>query len=631
MIGSILLYLSILFGILSFFSLIFRELKDSGKSVFFEQLIPHSKNLIRASALSLSAAALLLVYYLISSDFSVHYVWQYTSKDLPAIYKISAFWTGEEGSLMFLSWVIFMIALWISEKHGNYAVFTRRIQVIVIFIGIIFLSITALLSPFISSLDAGMTEIPDDGAGLNPLLVNKWMIFHPPGIFVPYGILAIVFASAIVHFLTGNKEWEEFARPYARLAWIILGAGIAAGDMWSYEVWEGYWIWDPAFTSILMTWLLLTAYLHATSMHRKNSMKMLAPALAVNVFVLALYSTYIIRSGIIQSAHVFGEGIQSMPLLVSVIVVSAVSEGLVVYRYFTWKLDKKITEPKIKILSTKNTFYITIILLAGLSFILFWGLTSSILLKSYGVSVSVDLYKTWSYPLSLALIAVLGICMLESPERQWVKGIIFGAGFVILIILIKPAENLYTNLSASILAFAGASSLFQIFKSSRVNGIKKKIHGIAPHVVHLGIAVILIGVLMSTYATSETLLFMKFHEKKNVGGYEIELTDLAFPVEHKHISAILTKIGRYNIYKDGMLVDSGEARFREIKGEFVTEPLIYRGLLADVNIRYQGIGSESPIFISVANVRVIPGMTILWVGSVLVVIGIFPLLFWKRN
>ncbi|MDO9098210.1 MAG: cytochrome c biogenesis protein CcsA [Candidatus Methanoperedens sp.] len=630
MIGSILLYISILFGLLYLFSLVLRELKESGKSVFFEQLIPHSKALIRAAALSLSAAALLLVYYLLSSDFSIHYVWQYTNKDLPAIYKIAAFWTGEEGSLMFLSWVVFMMALWISEKHGSELMFTRKIQGIVIFIGIIFLSIAALLSPFISSLDAGMTEIPEDGAGLNPLLVNKWMIFHPPGIFIPYGIMVVVFASAIVHFLNGNKEWEEFSRPYGRLAWIILGAGIATGDMWSYEVWEGYWIWDPAFTSILMSWLLFTAYLHAASMYRRGMMKMLAPALAVNSFIFALYSTYIIRSGIIQSAHAFGEGIQTMPLLVSIILLSLAAEGLVAYRYFKGQHTSELKMPA-KILTTKNTFYATIILLAGLSFILFWGLTSSILLKSYGASVSIDLYGTWSYPLTLALIAVLGICMLESLGRHWEKGIMLGAAMVVVFLLLKPAANIYTNFSAGVLAFAGVSSMYQIFKSSQVNGIKNKLHSSGPHSVHLGIAVILIGVLMSTYAVSETVLFMKFNEKKTVGGYEIQLKDLAFPVEHKHATAVLTKIGVYNIYKDGILVDSGEARFREIKGEFITEALIYRGLLADVNVRYQGIGTQTPIFISVANVRVIPGMTIIWTGSILVVIGIIPILYKRRT
>ncbi|MFA4934469.1 MAG: cytochrome c biogenesis protein CcsA [Candidatus Methanoperedens sp.] len=625
-IESTLLYLSILFGLLSLFSLILRELKDSGKATFFEMPILNAKNFIRASAISISAASLLLIYYLLSSDFSILYVWQYTSRDLPAIYKISAFWTGEGGSLMFLSWVIFMMALWLSERHGSEVKFTRKIQIIVVFIGVIFLYIAVLLSPFTPILKAGFTEVPEDGAGLNPLLVNKWMILHPPGIFIPYGIIVVVFASAVVYFLDGNKEWEEFSRPYSRIAWIILGAGIAAGDMWSYEVWEGYWIWDPAFTSILMSWLFFTAYLHAASMYRRGKMRLLTPALAVNSFIFALYSTYIIRSGAIQSAHVFGESVQGMPLLATVILFSLVSEGYIIYRYFKWKQAEE-SASKVPVLSTKNTFYATILLLVGLSLILFWGLTSSMLLKSYGLSISVDLYGTWSYPLTLALMVVLGICMLESLGKHWIKGILFGFALVLVFLLLKPAQSIYTNLSVSVLAFAGVASTYQIFKSSQVKGIKNKLRSSGSHIGHLGIAVILIGVLMSTYAVSETVLFMKFNEKKTVGGYEIQLKDLAFPVEHKHATAVLTKIGIYNIYKDGVLVDSGEASFREIKGEFITEALIYRGLLADVNVRYQGIGTQTPIFISVANVRVIPGMTILWVGSILVVIGIIPLLF----
>ncbi len=628
-IGSTLLYLSILFGVLSIYSLIARELKDSGRKVFLEQIIPLTRNFIRAAAFLITAASLLLIYYLITSDFSMHYVWQYTSEDLPVIYKISAFWTGQEGSLMFLSWVVIIMALWLSERHGNDDRFMRSVQILVLLMGTIFLSIAAILSPFISTLDAGLAEIPEDGAGLNPLLVNTWMIFHPPGIFIPYGILVVVFASAIVHMLDGTRNWEEFTRPYTRIAWIILGAGIAAGDMWSYEVWEGYWIWDPAFTSILMTWLLLTAYLHAASMYRRGRMALLTPALAVNTFIFALYSTYIIRSGTIQSAHVFGEGAQTLPLLVSVVFLSAASEGLVLYRYFTRKQHAGKKESGI--LSSTNTFYATIIILAALSFILFWGLTSSMLLKSLGTSVSVDLYGTWSYPFSLALIAVLGICMFESLGRNWTKGIILGGALVLVFLVLNPSASTYTNLSSSILAFAGISSSYQIFRSSQVTGIRNKLRSCGPHIVHLGIAVMLVGVMMSTYATSDTVLFMKFNEKKTVGGYDVQLADLAFPVEHKHITAVLTKIGVYNIYKDGVLLDSGAASFREINGEFITEPLIYRGLLADVNVRYQGIGTETPIFISVANVRVIPGMTIIWSGSALVVVGIIPLLFYGKR
>ncbi len=614
--GSVFLYSSILFGALSLCSLIFRDLKDSGKAVFFDLMIPHAGNLIRATAIFISIASGLLIYYLASSDFSVHYVWQYTSRDLPMIYKISAFWTGEAGSLMFLAWVILLMASWLSERHGHEVIFMRRIQIIVLLMGILFLAITALLSPFTSSLEGGLKEIPDDGAGLNPLLVNKWMIFHPPGIFIPYGILAVVFASAFVHLINGNKEWEkweEFARPFGRAAWIVLGAGMVAGVMWSYEVWESYWIWDPAFTSILMTWLLLTAYLHS------SGMKALAPALAVNNFVLAVYSTYIIRSGTIQSAHAFGEGRGIKPLLIAFILIAVISEGLLSYRL---KENKENTTSKL--LSRRNYFYAAITLLAGLSFILFWGLTSSLLLKSFGAMVSVNLYETWSYPFSLALVAVLGICMFGKHGK---KGIFFGAALVLVFLVLKPAQSIYTNLSASVLAFAGLSSTWRIFKSLNAGSMRS----CAPYIVHLGIAVMLTGVLMSTYAASESVLFMNFGEKKTVGGYEIQLADLSFPVEHKHAFAVLTKIGVYNIYKDGVLVDSGEASFREIKGEFITQPFIYRGLLADVNVRYQGIGTESPVFISVANVRVIPGMTILWLGSILAVCGAIPVFFPARR
>jgi cytochrome c biogenesis factor len=193
--------------------------------------------------------------------------------------------------------------------------------------------------------------------------------------------------------------------------------------------------------------------------------------------------------------------------------------------------------------------------------------------------------------------------------------------------VLRPTENVFTDLSGSLLAFAGISSAYRIIKSLQVNGIGNKLRSSGPHLSHLGIAVMLAGVLMSTYAVSDTVLFMKFHEKKTVGGYQIQLEDLAFPVDHKHTSAVLTRIGIYSIYKDGKLIASGAASFRELKGEYITTPFIYRGLFSDVNVRYQGIGTQTPIFISVANVRVIPGMTIMWMGSILVVIGIIPLFY----
>ncbi|MCK5661663.1 MAG: hypothetical protein KAH86_09895, partial [Methanosarcinales archaeon] len=300
--------------------------------------------------------------------------------------------------------------------------------------------------------------------------------------------------------------------------------------------------------------------------------------------------------------------------------------------YFIRKHDVSITKDtgdtkESRILSAKNMFYVTIILLVGLSFILFWGLTSSLLFNYIGAFISVDFYGAWSYPLSLALVIVLGICMFKSSLMQR-NGIILGVVLVFAFVLLKPAEGVTTNISAAVLVFAGLGSIYQVLNSSYVSGLKNKLRLVAPHIVHLGIVLMLVGVLLSTYASSETVLFMGMNEKKEVAGYEIQLADLSFPVSHTHASAVLTKIGTYNIYKDGRLLGAGTASFREVNDEFITEAFIYRGLFADVNIRYQGIGTTTPIFISIANVRIIPGMTIMWFGCILVIMGIIPLCFW---
>jgi|GEM_PF-1131359 len=623
--GSIFLYLSIFFAILSLCSLFLNELKESGRKALFDEIIPQAGNFVLASFTFITSAAIQLIYYLVSSDFTIQYVWKYTNKDLPAIYKVSALWTGEAGSLMFISWIILFMAYWVFRRYESETRVKRRILIVILLIGTLFLTLTVLLSPF--TIMAG--NIPEDGAGLNPLLVNKWMILHPPGVFIPYGILVVVFASGLIHLFDKDMHWEIFSRPYARMAWMILGAGMVAGVIWSYEVWENYWIWDPAFTSILMTWILLTAYLHSSSIYRGKMAGILSPALAVNTFILAIYSIYIIRSGAVKSAHSFGEGSKLSLLANFIILITIITEIMVIYRYSRLKQNTKNPDPGL--LSNRNIFYVTIILMILLSFIIFWGLTASILLTSYSASISSDLYAAWSYPLTIALITALGICMLEILGKRWVQGIIAGCVIIMAILYLEPSRDIYSNLSISVLTFAGIATIYRLYKSIGSRGMRNKLISCASHVVHFGILVMLAGVLMSTHSTSESIIFTKLYDTKSVGGYDIQLTDLAYPVEHKLTTAVLTKIGIYNIYKDGVKVGSGEARFREIKGEFITEPYIYRGLFSDVNVRYQGIGTRDQIFISVANIRVIPGMTIMWTGSILVIIGIIPLLFKKEE
>lgn len=661
MIGDLLLYIGFLLSAASVVLLISKEtaivrITNNFKAIDVSaSILPR---LIRGAVGSITLALGLLFYYFITSDFSIHYVWQYTAHDLPLIYKISALWTGEAGSMMLFAWVLMFVLLWVSEfqdkNHKFDDDFIRRVQIIILLLALLLIAIVMYQSPFSSIFDIHpeLDRVPLDGAGLNPLLVNIWMVFHPPGIFVAYGLMSVAFAASAIFMASGANGWEMFSRKTSRLAWLVLGAGIVSGCIWSYEVWEGYWIWDPAFTSSLMVWIILTAYLHASSVYRKTGKySLVAPALAIFSFVLAIYSTYIIRSGLIMSAHAFGGDNGSSILIYTALGLAVATTALLVYRSvrpFDETIEKNIVVESVEqaenierpgsqtsglsfssLFSNKNLFNATIIALAGIGFILFWGLTSILILEIYefGASISIDLFGTWAYPFTIFLLFVMAVCAIPKSHNR-LRFTLGAIALCVLVLLIKPFDDAHTDLSATVLFLASVASIYRIAITAKFNWNALVLS--APHLVHFGVALLLVGVLMSTFATSETVLFQSFDVAKSIEGYDIELIDLSFPVSHTHTSATITKIATYEIYKDDKKVGVGSASFREEKGEFITEPYIYHGLLSDVYITYQGIGTNTPILISIANIKVVPGMTILWSGCLLLFIGIVPLLFGRK-
>ncbi|MFQ6119391.1 MAG: cytochrome c biogenesis protein CcsA, partial [Methanosarcinales archaeon] len=274
----------------------------------------------------------LLGYYFLKSDFKYLYVWQFSSLDLPNGYKISAVLAGQPGTYLFWALVIFISALWLSETKKWDLPILRKSQIITLLIGLYFIILTLLDSPFKTIYEEEPTLplgfVPLDGNGLNPLLINPWMAVHPPIMFLAYGVMTITFSLAIVYLLTGDKRWEGFARQWGRFTWLFLTLGIAIGGYWSYTVlgWGGFWAWDPVETSSLVPWFALTGFLHALSQHRKNQNKfsIAAPMLASLSFILVVYAALVTRSGLWESIHAFGSattgGLLALLLAVSAIV-----------------------------------------------------------------------------------------------------------------------------------------------------------------------------------------------------------------------------------------------------------------------------------------------------------------------
>src|SRR3990170_3697832 len=306
--GDGLLYASAVAGVIALAGLLLKELKNS--DVLKDLISP----MILACTWLLTFAYLLLTYYFVVGDFTLEYVWQYSSRDLPLIYKISGAWAGQPGTYLLWVWVIFLSAAWLALTTKHATPLSRRTQIITLIIGIYFILITRVLTPF-KTIYEGRPDligyIPPDGSGLNALLVNFWMIIHPPLMFIGYAAITIPFAAAIVYLLTKDDGWEELSRQWSRFTWLFLGMGIAVGGVWAYLVlgWGGFWAWDPVETASFIPWLTLTAYLHAAALHRKNrsTFSIAAPILAAVSFILVLYAAIVVRSGLFNSVHAFGE------------------------------------------------------------------------------------------------------------------------------------------------------------------------------------------------------------------------------------------------------------------------------------------------------------------------------------
>ncbi len=257
--------------------------------------------------------------------FEYFYAWNHSSKSLPLEYVISSFWEGQEGSfLLWLFWNVILgaILLFTNKKWtASVMVIFSVVQVFLssMILGVVIGDFKIGSSPFIllrEAMDAPVFSInpdfiPEDGTGLNPLLQNYWMVIHPPVLFLGYATTLIPFAYVIAGLWKKEfNSWIRPALPWALFSAAILGLGILMGGYWAYETlnFGGYWNWDPVENASLVPWLVLIAAIHCMIAYKKNETALKASIiLSVSVFLLVLYATFLVRSGVLgeTSVHSF--------------------------------------------------------------------------------------------------------------------------------------------------------------------------------------------------------------------------------------------------------------------------------------------------------------------------------------
>src|SRR5437899_1705175 len=336
------------------------------------ELIASGQNAAWAVTLLITAASLTLLTAFAVHDFTLRYVWEHSSRAMSMDLVLAAFYSGQQGSLLYWAWTLSIFAaivLWQQRKPGPHRVFMP--YVVAVLMGVA--AFMTLLLGFVATPFEALPRPPADGVGLNPLLYDEGMRIHPPMLLAGLMSWSVPFAFAIAALATGrlNNEWIAVSRRYAMVAWVILGLGNVLGAWWAYHVlgWGGYWGWDPVENVALMPWLVGTAFIHSIQMQeRRGMLKAWNMMLIMVAFFLSIFGTFVVRSGILASVHAFATSAIGPYFLTFLGLVVVGSLGL-----FFWRLPKLKSENQLdSLLSRESSFLLNNLLFLGIVFAIFW-------------------------------------------------------------------------------------------------------------------------------------------------------------------------------------------------------------------------------------------------------------------
>src|SRR6187431_184654 len=368
----------------------------------------------------MSVASSIIVYAFVAGDYSIRYVQRYSDSVQPIFYKITSYWGGLDGSVMF--WVFLL------SCFGSVAVKVNRdrhrelIPYVVAVIASVEMFFLFLMIIHNNPFATYLTESPTDGRGLNPLLQNFYMAIHPPTMYLGFVGLTIPFAFGLSALITGHLDdsWLRAVRRWTMFSWFFLTFGLTLGMIWAYEElgWGGFWGWDPVENAGALPWFTATAFFHSVMVQERRSMlRVWNVTLVILTFFLTIFGTFMTRSGVVQSVHSFGENPElAMMFSIFMAVLLIFSFGLVIYRLPLLRSSNQLDSWA----SREAAFLVNNwILLFSAFFVLFVTMfpTLSEAVTGERITIGPPFFNRWMVPIGLTLLLLTGI----GPLLAWRK------------------------------------------------------------------------------------------------------------------------------------------------------------------------------------------------------------------
>ncbi len=507
------------------------------------RLLESARNAYFAAFASALVASLVLLAALARGDFRFTYVADHTSRELPLRYALSAFWSGQEGSL--LLWFLVLTAAgsgalalnrkltrdvlpWTTPILGGVSAF---FAIVLVFVA----------SPF------GTQTAPADGAGLTPSLQNAYMLAHPPLLYLGYIGLTIPFAFAMAALASRrtDERWIVVTRRWTLAAWTFLGVAILLGAKWAYEEvgWGGWYAWDPVENAALMPWLVATAFLHSVMVQeKKNMLRVWNAVLVALAFGLSLFGTFLTRSGVLNSIHSFTQSSIGAWFLGFIVVVAAGSTALILYRLPLLRSRTRLES----LVSREAAFFYNNLFLVAFALTILWGVVYPLVseaVRGVAVTVGAPYYDFFAIVFGLPLILLMGIGPLIAWRRASLRSLgtslLWPAGAALVVGVLLAAAGAGSSpaglVGYTFAAFVLAAIVLEFVRGTRARkalgdgswpaaftslvGRNRRRYG--GYVVHAAIVLLLIGAIGIGGFASERDATLRPGESVEVAGYTL--------------------------------------------------------------------------------------------------------------